>query len=466
MPPTATHFHKSSLIFILLILVFSTFSKIFLFDTIYNQSPASIQQNDTARYETPALQLLAQGTLAVVPMAPQTTTLSTTPVYSLFIAGVYKVFGVQNHYALMVIQILLSTLSVFILFLIAYRLWGTRVALIAASFMAIAPLQILYSQLILSETLFTLLFITSLLAFTYLITSPHKFTWAFILGIFITLATMTRPISYYLVFCIILGIIIFKQRFTQSWSQLIIISLLILLPFLLVTHAWKVRNEKLTGVYALNNAMSETMLYWKAKGVIMIGSSLNNDEAQQEIVKRLPTNLRTPLEQATAETKLAKEIILGDLGSYLKLTINGLKGIILGPGLSSQGGYYDLANKGRYQATETTQPSFIRNIEEKTGYQLWYLSLILYSSLLLLLSYLFSTYGFYRAIKTGSSQATVVHILMLGVIAYIILISTGHIAADSRMRSPITPIFLLYAAYGISEFTMRRKLKDKSYHHE
>lgn len=466
MSSNASHLRNSSLILILLILAFSSFSRIFLFDKVYSHTPESIQQNDTVRYEKPALQLLKYGTLAIEPMAPHTTTLSTTPVYSLFIAGVYKAFGLQNHYALIIIQILLSTLTVFLIFLIAYRLWGQKVALIASLLMTIAPLQILYSQLILSETLFTFLFVSSLLAFTYLVTSPHKYTWALTLSLLITLATMTRPISYYLVFCITLGIVIFKHRFVQTWSQLLIICLLILLPFLLVTHAWKTRNENLTGVYALNNAMSETMLYWKAKGVLMIGNSLDNDEAQQEIIKRLPSNLKTPKEQASAETKLAKNIILGDLGSYLKLTAESLKGIVLGPGLASQGGYYDLEGKGQYHEKNETNKTFITSIQEKTGYQFWYLSLVLYSSILLLLSYIFSSYGFYRAIKKASSQETVIHILMFGVIIYIVLISTGHIAADSRMRSPITPIFLLYAAYGISEFALKKSIKNKKSYHE
>ena len=178
--------------------------------------------------------------------------------------------------------------------------------------MTIEPLQILYSQIILSETLFTFFLVCSLFAIVKLLLTQNKYSWALMLGIMMTLATMTRPISYYLLFCFVLGLIVFKQRVARSWSQLFIILVLILLPFLLVTTAWKARNANLTGVYALNNAMSETMLYWKAKGVLQIRESLTEKQAHQKIIKQLPpiAQMKTPKERADAESRLAKEISL------------------------------------------------------------------------------------------------------------------------------------------------------------
>ena len=418
---------------LLIILSISVFSKITLFNQVYNTSPETVVQSDTRRYEEPALQFLKEGTLAIAPRSEHTTTLSVTPIYSLLIVGIYKAFGENNHHALILAQIIISALTILIIFLIARQLWNTKVALIASGLMAVEPLQTLYSQTVLSETLFTFFLAASLLAFTQLLSTKNYFRWALLLGIMLTLATMTRPISYYLVLCIILGLIIFKQRIAQTWSKLLLICLLILIPFLLTTTYWKARNESLTGVYALNDAMSETMLYYKAKGVLMVGKSLTDDEAQIDILKRLPANFKTPKERADAETKLAKEIILGDMGSYLKLSLNGLKAIILGPGLTSQAMFYDIENYGK-------SPS--------GSYKLWYLLLIAYGIAFMLLTYMLSAYGFFSAFKNATPQASVIHLLMLATIFYFILISTGHTATDSRMRVPIIPIILLYASYG------------------
>jgi len=295
------------IVVLFVILTLSVLSKLVLFDQVYSLSPKTVIQSDTPRYEEPALQYLKEGTLAIAPQSEKTTTLSTTPVYSLFIVGIYKVFGEKNHPALMIAQIIVSALTLFLIFLLALQLWGSKTAVIVAGLMAIEPLQTLYAQSILSETLFTFFLAFSLLAFTYLLSTKNKFKWALLLGLMLTLATMTRPISYYLVFCIILGLVIFKQYVTHSWSQLLSICLLILLPFLLTTTFWKVRNENLTGVYALNDAMSETLLYYKAKGVLMVANDLSDEEAQKEIIKRLPSAFKTPKERGVSAGFIASK---------------------------------------------------------------------------------------------------------------------------------------------------------------
>ncbi len=439
------------LLLLITILTIATTSRMGIFSQVYNLSPISVQQNDTRRYEEPALHLLEHGTLAINPMSPQTTTLSTTPVYSLFIAGVYKTFGLNNRYTLIILQIIVSVLSILILYFLAQQLWNQQVALIAATLMTIEPLQILYSQIILSETLFSFFLISSLLALVKLITSQKEYKWALTFGIIITLATMTRPISYYLVLCIILGLIIFKPHITQTWPKLFIILALILTPFLLTTTAWKTRNADLTGIYALNNAMSETMLYWKAKGVLQISESLSEEQAQQKIIKKLPplAEMNTPKKRADAESMLAKEIILGDFKSYLKLSVIGLKAIILGPGLASQAMYYDNKNKGE-----------IATANNDKQHKPWYIALIAYGIAFVLFSYILFATGYLYAVKRATQQHRVIHVLMLGSIVYFILISTGHIATDSRMRVPIIPVILLYASYGV--YNLLEALKSRN----
>lgn len=437
------------IVVLFVILTLSVLSKLVLFDQVYSISPKTVIQSDTPRYEEPALQYLKKGTLAIAPQSEKTTTLSTTPVYSLFIVGIYKVFGEKNHPALMIAQIIVSALTLLLIFLLALQLWGSKTAVIAAGLMATEPLQTLYAQSILSETLFTFFLAFSLLAFTYLLSTKNKFKWALLLGLMLTLATMTRPISYYLVFCIILGLVIFKQYVTQSWSQLLTICLLILLPFLLTTTFWKVRNENLTGIYALNDAMSETLLYYKAKGVLMVANDLSDEEAQREIIKRLPASFKTPKERADAESKLAKEIILGDLGSYLKLSLKGIKAIVLGPGLKSQAMFYDYKDKGIKTVSASAE----------SNYKPWYIALIAYGLVFIVITYLFAAYGFLLSFRHANLQHLVIHFLMLGSILYFVLISTGHTAADSRMRTPIIPIILLYASYGL--FSLLEAVKSR-----
>ncbi len=431
----------TTILLIIFILLATSLSRILIFNHVFSSTPLSVERGDTSRYEEPALNLLTHGSLAINPTDPHTTALSTTPIYSLLIAASYKIFGLNNRYSMIIIQILLSSLTLLIVFLTTKQIWTKKVAFIAMTLMALEPLQTLYSQIILSETLFTLFLASSLFALSKLVLTQDKMRWALILGITITLATMTRPISYYLVFCFVLGLAVFKPYVAKSWLELGRITLLILIPLLLTTTAWKVRNENLTGVYVLNDAMNETLLYYKAKGVLMVGKSLTQEEAHQEILQRLSSGISTTKEQVEEESKLAKEIILNDPKSYFKLAMTGLKAIIFGPGLTSQAQFYDNKEEGR----------------TNTGYKLWYLLLIGYGIAFMLLSYLFSIYGFIRSLNKSTKQEMTLHLLMLGVVTYFILISTGHIATDSRMRVPIIPIILIYASYGV--FSLLEALK-------
>jgi 4-amino-4-deoxy-L-arabinose transferase-like glycosyltransferase len=432
-------------------------SRIFIFDYIFEQSPSSLQRNDTIRYEQPALQLLDHGTLAVNPQAPNTTTLSTTPVYSLLIAAVYKASGYQNQYLLIIVQILISTLLVYSIYLIASQLWTKKIGLTAALLMTMDPLQILYSQLMLSEMIFSFFLALSLLSFINLVNKHNKIFWALALGALLTTTTMTKPISYYLVFAIVFGLFIFKREIFNSWREFFLVILLILLPFMVITNSWKSRNEELTGVYALNNALSETLLYFKARGVLMTGKSLDRKEAKNEILNRLPSDLDTPKKQAAAETKLAKEIILADPFSYLKLSAKGAVNFILGIGLSGQALYYDIKDRGKYISQSSKTPKgLITKIEEKTGYKFWYLGQMLYSTFFILSTYILVLFGFYYAIKKSTPKEKINHLFLLGVFIYFLLISIGHIDTDSRMRTPVIPILLLYAAYGINIIILKK----------
>lgn len=444
------------LILIFIILVFSTISRVLLFNDIYSSNPQSIELNDTARYEKPALNLLHNGSLAIDPESINTSSLSTTPGYSLFIAGIYSLLG-EDRYFLVLVQILTSSLTILIIFFIAKKLWTTRIALIASILMAVEPLQILYSQIVISETLFTLFITFSVLSIIYLFSSKDKhsqYKWALILGFSIACSTMIKPVSYYLVVVIIIGLALSRNQLGYKWKHLARVLVITMLPAILMYSAWQVRNGMLTGVFEINDAKSETLLFWKAKGVLMLKNSLTEDEAQLAILKLLPSKFHSFKEKMKLEKELAVKIIKNDLGNYFLLSVKSLKNIMLGIGLDSQARYYGAETnaKGRNKLVKK------KNILNM--YKPWFLLVIAYSSAFMLLVYLFATYGFISSFNLCTANK-IINYLMLAVIVYFILISSGHISAYSRMRVPIIPIFILYASYGIYLFSNRHLFKSR-----
>ena len=352
------------LVLIFIILLFSTLSRVLLFNDIYSSNPQSIELNDTVRYEKPALNLLHNGSLAIHPESVNTSSLSTTPGYSLFIAGIYTLLG-EDRYPLVIAQILISSLTILIIFFIAKKLWSRRIALIASALMAVEPLQILYSQIVISETLFTLFITLSVLSIIYLFSSKDKhcrYKWALILGFVVACSTMIKPISYYLIVVVPIGLALSRKKLGYEWKHLARVLVLALLPSIFIYSAWQVRNGMLTGVFEINDAKSETLLYWKAKGALMLKNSLTEDEAQLAILKRLPPKFHSFKEKMKLEKELALKIIKNNWGNYLKLSVNSLKSIILGIGLDSQ---------ARYYGAETNVKSRNKLVKKKTILNMW-----------------------------------------------------------------------------------------------
>ena len=78
---------------------------------------------------------------------------SPPPGYPLFLRSIYSIAGAKNYTAVFVIQALLSTLTVWLIFLVARRISGTATALVAAGISAVYPNFIMYILTTLTETL-------------------------------------------------------------------------------------------------------------------------------------------------------------------------------------------------------------------------------------------------------------------------------------------------------------------------
>ncbi|OGS23972.1 MAG: hypothetical protein A2314_05045 [Elusimicrobia bacterium RIFOXYB2_FULL_50_12] len=84
-------------------------------------------------------------------------TFTRPPVYPLFLAAIYSVAGMSNDTAVKFVQCIVSALSVLLLGAIAALIFGPTVGVTAGFFAALYPPLIIYSNIKLSETLFTFL---------------------------------------------------------------------------------------------------------------------------------------------------------------------------------------------------------------------------------------------------------------------------------------------------------------------
>ncbi len=114
---------------------------------------------DAHNYDTMAKQFLDKGVLGYQSTSPNA---FTTPGYPLFLALIYKIFGYSDGSpltAVRIIQIFMAVATIWFLYLLAKYITNKRVGLIAAFMCSIYLVFLWVPTLILTETLYTFLFI-------------------------------------------------------------------------------------------------------------------------------------------------------------------------------------------------------------------------------------------------------------------------------------------------------------------
>src|SRR5260221_3348614 len=113
-------------------------------------------KGDTPTYLGPANELVDHGRFDSATL-PGGAEFLRTPGYPVFIAAVYRVFGENDNTAVLLVQVLLSALTVFLAYLLAARVWSVPIGLLAALFVTLDPLQTITSATLLTEVLDALL---------------------------------------------------------------------------------------------------------------------------------------------------------------------------------------------------------------------------------------------------------------------------------------------------------------------
>ena len=159
------------------------------------------------------------------------------PVYPYFLAGVYVVSGDSidvGRYA----NALLGALAVLLLYLIASRIWGRRVGLLAATGAAVFPPLVLLSRDLLSESLFIALELGAVLAVLEF-RRLRLLRWAALAGLLAGLAALTRNPGPALAIPVLVGLWVYRPWLSRRAA---LAPALALACMVLVVVPWTVRN--------------------------------------------------------------------------------------------------------------------------------------------------------------------------------------------------------------------------------
>ena len=164
-----------------------------------------ILQSDAEGYHHLAEHLLTHGMFASDPVR--------TPLYISLIAGAYGIFG-SHPVVVLLLQIFLDLGVCYLCYRMVTHLFGSTVGTFAALFYALDPTAILYTDTLMSDTLFTLLLVMGVgLLFRALRTGSFGKSVAYYasFSLCFALAALTRPVGLYLML-LVLVVPLWKER--------------------------------------------------------------------------------------------------------------------------------------------------------------------------------------------------------------------------------------------------------------
>ena len=386
-----------------------------------------------------------------------------TPVYPLFLAGIYSVFGHKPNVAI-IFQLILSSLTCILVYYIGEVFIRRGVGFIAGLLLALDFPTAIYGNLIMTDMLFTFLFLASIyfiLKFFREGKRKHLIYSAILLGA----AALCRQVILYFAFVMVLSFIVVYRR---SIVKGLLNYCIYILIFLAAVSPWAIRNYIAYDNLSFSVAQGGGLLFYNAAYLEAYkrGGYEHLDAIRKEMQEEtdrmfVERGVSSPFEKAKIYQELAVERILADPGLYTKIHLIGALKIFATPTFLLPERIFGVPldesiamAKGKSLLTE----GFLKASRGLAGYFIQNWKLLLYLPFLLLyllFIYFLAGYGLCKTSKEKNLAA--IFFLFLLIIVYNALIVGQHGAA--RFRIPLMPYIDLIAAYGLFQLILLRKRK-------
>lgn len=217
-------------VFLLILFLLASFLRILYAFYLKGDIPVS----DAVGYDVLGLNILKYGEYAFQLGTP---TAWRTPIYPLFLSGVYFLFG-HSYLAVRIIQSIIGGLTCIVIYFIGKRTVNKNVGFIAATISIFYPFFIYYAGYLLTEALYT--FFLAVAVF-WLIISAQKPDWKNLAlsGIFTGLAALCKPTALAFIPFSVLGLLVIMGIRKVSTYRNIAIFLLF---FIITLSPWVSRN--------------------------------------------------------------------------------------------------------------------------------------------------------------------------------------------------------------------------------
>ena len=383
---------------------------------------------------------------------------SRVPGYPQFLAVIYTLFG-ENNMAVVWVQVIIDSLTCVVIGLIAESI-VSRGFLIAGLISAINLNMIILSGMILTDTLFLFLFsLFILFAFNYL---KHLTKLQLFLAVsFLSLATLVRSVSYFLIVLLLLLLIFELVRRKVKLKQILYTVLIYLIPVVIALGPLHHRNYDKYNSFLLVSQGGKHTLKWVVPAVYQYSGQGSYQEGQllakdyfEDSMRRDNLQMVTndPFKNSSYQMQAAKGL-LTELGLF-NIVHAWSAGAIINF-LSPSAAYAPVVRAMDHPSFYATSgdgaiEKLINYITNTNGFI--YLMIIVVGSLISLIFLVVSMFGLYKMLRLpqlGKGGREIVLFSSFVVIYFIAI--TGPIVGV-KYRLPIEPIMTMFFAYAFAYF--------------
>jgi 4-amino-4-deoxy-L-arabinose transferase-like glycosyltransferase len=383
------------------------------------------------------------------------------PGYPLFIASIYSIFG-EVMWNVILIQILLDSISCIMIATIAHLLFD-KGFWIAGVLSSINLNMVILSSTFLPDTLFLFLFILFLFSFSQYLQNKN-IRWFFLLTLFISLATLVRPSSYYLLPILLIGLVgwrLWERDTVIKISKLVALYLLVVGTLLGSIHQ---RNYQQYGSIALASNTGSHLLNWvvpatyqySGQGSYQEGQKLAREKLafvlQNDHLERLPSN---PFASSSYQANVGKELLF-EFGfmNILKAWVVGSTINLLAPSVAYAPALRAMEHPSFYETEGSgIVDKLLQYIKNSSG--LLYLSILAVGTIISIIFTILSLLGLFKIFSSVSLVTTTSLILL---VCYFLAI-TGPIIGV-KYRLPMEPILLLFVVNFLTRFRLLKFSKS------
>ena len=342
------------------------------------------------------------------------------PVYPLVIRGVYDVFG--RHYApVIVLQLAIGIATVGLVYWLARLFLTTRAALVAALLLAIDPASIVFTNQLLTETLFAFLLTlaTTLIVLARRRGEPWLIAAA---GLVLGLAVLTRPVAQYLPLVLVPLLLLLPAGGRRRTS--LVLSAALVFGFAIPVGGWLIRNHARTSVATISTIDGYDMLHYRAVGAL-VESGMTPSDARGLTDKELAPLVHggdNAAEVSRIQLRLGLRIVRAHPVDAAKSWARGIGKLLVGPARSET----SILLTGR-----------------QSSHASWFRALVFVDALVTIAIVLAATCG---VVLLLFRRLDAPDLWILAAISLYLIVISGGPETYSRFRVPVAPLLAVLAA--------------------